>query len=921
MKSKKISIVIIIICIITTNFLIFISINTLNTGLLVDKSKDSRNEELKSSAILSGKKICVDPGHGGTESGTTGIDGSGYPDEKHINLDISLHLRDLLIYAGATVIMTRTSDTTVSLASRCSIANSNSADIFVSVHNNANSNSAAKGTETLYWGESSSVYSVNGRRLADGIQKGLILEMGRIDRGIKMDYPYLTYHLYVLSNTDMPAALPECVFMSNQDDFNYISIANNRYKAAVGIYRGICSYFGVTPVFPSDPSDGIEDKRICIDPGNGGTDMGVLGIDGPAFPNEEDFNLDVGLRLKEMLLYAGGTVIMTRDSDITVSIDQRCATANNNDADIFVSFQCNNLDSSTATRGSETYYWAESDVSYSVNGLNLASSIQTRIVSDLGTTNRGAKGDYPTLDRHFDELSNTNMPSVMVYPVFLSNQEDYNLISNPNLRSKIALAIFKGICDYFNEDLDIIPSTSDVIISGYTTPTSSVSRTLYFGQCISNAQLITRASWYLDGEHVEDLCFKEWFVNSDTISELNINTFDYNIGTHSIRIETTDLWDLENTYEQELAFYRTPIIDSKVHGSSDTGKMVDDDDTTYASNDLGSSLYIELPCNYDIWAIKIHFWDGDNRYYQYKIETSTDNTTWTLAVDKTSGEHKSWQWDVINSKVRFIKITGTYNSQNQWWHVKEVQLFARTSPAFYVYGDVQGGDNITFTDLTNGQSMMIEVIEEWYEFDLSTLNFNYGDTIQIIFQDITETFIVIDPQTSKKIDLIINSDSSEPENPDIPIDYIQYLIYILIIVGLSVVILTLGIAYTKKKSSKDVSSKLKENKIYRKDNSTSRLISSLNTQKNQQTNIYQNTEKITENIKNNDYSSLNVSNQNPANNYLNIYSGLNQNLQCPRCNAKGRDIKLIVDKNQVISYYPKKVYESKRVCTKCKFEY
>ncbi|MFX1275299.1 MAG: N-acetylmuramoyl-L-alanine amidase [Promethearchaeota archaeon] len=529
----------------------------------------------------------------------------------------------------------------------------------------------------------------------------------------------------------------------------------------------------------SEISNSLTGKIICIDPGDGGAETGVLGIDGPAFPNEEDFNLDVGLRLKEMLLYAGASVLMTRDSDIAVSIDQRCATANDNNADIFVSLQCNNLDSSTATRGSETYYWAESDVSYSVNGLNLASNIQTRIVSDLETTNRGAKGDYTTLGRHFDELSNTNMPSVMVYPVFLSNQEDFNLISNINLRSKIALAIFKGICDYFNEDLDIIPTTSDIIISGYTTPTSSVSRTLYFGQCISNAQLITRASWYLDGEHVEDLCFKEWLVNSDTISELKINTFDYNIGTHAIRIETTDLWGLENTYEQELVFYRTPIINSIAHGSSDAGKMVDDDDTTYASNDLGNSLYIELPCNYDIRAIKTHFWDGDNRYYQYKIEISTDNTTWTLVVDKTSGEHKSWQWDVINSKVRFIKITGTYNSQNQWWHVKEVQLFASSSPAFYIFGDVQGVYNLMVIDITNGESIIIDVMDNHYEFDLSILNFNYGDTIIIGTQDKTETFIITDPQTSIKIDFNISSNNNNLNGLDI-----ADIIFIVIIIGL-----------------------------------------------------------------------------------------------------------------------------------------
>ena len=207
--------------------------------------------------------------------------------------------------------------------------------------------------------------------------------------------------------------------------------------------------------------------------------------------------------------------------------------------------------------------------------------------------------------------------------------------------------------------------------------------------------------------------------------------------------------------------------------------MIDDNHGTYASNSLGTSLYIELPCTYDIWGVKIHFWDGDNRYYQYKIEASTDNTTWTLVVDKTTGEHKSWQWDAIDSKVRFIKITGTYNSQNQWWHVKEVQLFAHSSPAFYVYGNVKGVANLTITDVTNGKSMMIEVLDEWYEFDLSILNFKYGDTIQIETQDKIESFVVTDPQTSIKIDFNMSSNNNKLNSLDI-----AEIIFIFIIVGL-----------------------------------------------------------------------------------------------------------------------------------------
>jgi len=60
--------------------------------------------------------------------------------------------------------------------------------------------------------------------------------------------------------------------------------------------------------------------RIMIDAGHGGTDPGSLGIDGAAYPNEEDFVLDVAWRLQARLQAAGAEVILTRTSDATTSL-------------------------------------------------------------------------------------------------------------------------------------------------------------------------------------------------------------------------------------------------------------------------------------------------------------------------------------------------------------------------------------------------------------------------------------------------------------------------------------------------------------------------------------------------------------------------------------------------------------------------
>ncbi len=99
--------------------------------------------------------ICVDPGHGGIDSGAVGATGTF---EKDFNLSIALLLAQNLRAAGLRVIMTREDDTlpgaTVSeaLYRRAEIANTARANLFVSVHNNAAGDPEAEGTETFYWG-------------------------------------------------------------------------------------------------------------------------------------------------------------------------------------------------------------------------------------------------------------------------------------------------------------------------------------------------------------------------------------------------------------------------------------------------------------------------------------------------------------------------------------------------------------------------------------------------------------------------------------------------------------------------------------------------------------------------------------------------------------------------------------------------
>ncbi|AZO95291.1 N-acetylmuramoyl-L-alanine amidase [Halocella sp. SP3-1] len=174
-------------------------------------------------------RICIDAGHGGKDPGAV----SDGVQEKNINLKIALKLSTKLIGAGYKIIMTRDDDVFVPLYERARLANKKNADVFVSIHNNAAGNSAAAGTETLYYPG-----SVQGEKLAGLVQKELIRKLQRADRGIKE-----RKELVVLSSTAMPAVLVECSFLTNPVERKLLQDEGFQLLAAESIVDGIEKYF------------------------------------------------------------------------------------------------------------------------------------------------------------------------------------------------------------------------------------------------------------------------------------------------------------------------------------------------------------------------------------------------------------------------------------------------------------------------------------------------------------------------------------------------------------------------------------------------------------------------------------------------------------------------------------------------------
>lgn len=187
---------------------------------------------------LAGKIIALDPGHGGSDAGAVGANGSM---EKNITLAIGLELQKMLEAAGAKVIMTRTTDVDVAykdasakdeLQARVDIANQVKAQVFVSIHMDAFVNRQVKGTSTYVYRKT------NGdARIGQFVKEGLVTQLGTDDRNMR------DCNFYVVKHTTMPATLAEVAFVSNLEEEKLLTSNAGVKKAATGIFRGLDRYF------------------------------------------------------------------------------------------------------------------------------------------------------------------------------------------------------------------------------------------------------------------------------------------------------------------------------------------------------------------------------------------------------------------------------------------------------------------------------------------------------------------------------------------------------------------------------------------------------------------------------------------------------------------------------------------------------
>lgn len=199
---------------------------------------NSRIEQPKEEAQrLTPMLLVIDPGHGGHDSGAVGPGGTR---ESNIALDIGKRLRELAEKQGIAVHMTRDDDTFITLGNRVKFANDLGADIFLSIHCNANQNRNIHGMEVYHHGKSKT-----GPRLAKHISGKLAEKMHwRKNRGVKSDFLiYPGRGFYVLRNTAMTAVMVETDYISNPYVERQLNNEGIRALFAESIIDGIQQYW------------------------------------------------------------------------------------------------------------------------------------------------------------------------------------------------------------------------------------------------------------------------------------------------------------------------------------------------------------------------------------------------------------------------------------------------------------------------------------------------------------------------------------------------------------------------------------------------------------------------------------------------------------------------------------------------------
>lgn len=222
---------------------------------------------------LSGIKIVIDAGHGGRDIGASGLRPDAYPEAER-NLSLAFKLKAQLESYGATVIMTRTTNVSMSADARCEFLRRTAPDLCISIHHDSSTRASASGGSFFCFNAFSDkatkyIYdrSVQGNFYSK-IQKGW-------------------HYFYLARVTSCPVVLTENGFISNPQDFAGISSDSINTQKAKAMAQGVLDYFNqyIKPYEPPKPQPEPDDSTSSDNTSSDDTSSGNTSSDNTSSDN------------------------------------------------------------------------------------------------------------------------------------------------------------------------------------------------------------------------------------------------------------------------------------------------------------------------------------------------------------------------------------------------------------------------------------------------------------------------------------------------------------------------------------------------------------------------------------------------------------------------------------------------------------
>ena len=182
---------------------------------------------------------------------------------------------------------------------------------------------------------------------------------------------------------------------------------------------------------------------VVVDAGHGGALTGAKARYRGRTVYEKNITLAIASRIRAALEARGTRVVMTRNRDVNVPLEDRPRLANELGADVFISIHNDSWGKADSITGTTTYYHGKN-----AESRRLARCVQKELAAATGLRDRGAMSDTTMYPIGFCVLRDTGMPAVLLEVGYLNNSKDRSRLMEPVFQQRIAEAVCNGIRNY-----------------------------------------------------------------------------------------------------------------------------------------------------------------------------------------------------------------------------------------------------------------------------------------------------------------------------------------------------------------------------------------------------------------------------------------------------------------------------------------